>query len=104
MPRAIKIILFFLRNSLRLGKKQLKRSETIVSYGGFAISVAILTASLTLLDGYQRTLKEGLLGVNAHIYIYDTGEKLSENEIARLEGFLENQPEEIGRASCRERV
>jgi|GEM_PF-191039 lipoprotein-releasing system permease protein len=93
MPRAIKIILFFLRNSLRLGKKQLKRSETIVSYGGFAISVAILTASLTLLDGYQRTLKEGLLGVNAHIYIYDTGEKLSENEIARLEGFLENQPE-----------
>ncbi len=93
MARAIKIVLFFLRNSLKLGKKQLKRSETLVSYGGFAISVAILTASLTLLDGYHRTLKEGLLGVNAHVYIYGSSDRLGNGEVSRLADFLKTQPE-----------
>lgn len=61
---------FFLLKGFRKKRNNRIKGETIFSFGGFALSIAILSASLTLLISYQKTLKEGLLGANAHIYIY----------------------------------
>ncbi len=94
MPKTVNILLFFIRKSFHFGRKQLRKPTTIISFGGFALSIAILTASLTLLNGYQKTLKDGLLGANAHIYIYSQSQdKLSKDEINNLTEFLSIQSE-----------
>ena len=94
MRKTGQIICFFVRKSLTLSKKQLRKSSTIVSYGGYAISVAILTAALTLLNGYQRTLKENLLGVNAHVYIYSLMDnRLNPEEVIKISHFLDLREE-----------
>jgi lipoprotein-releasing system permease protein len=94
MKKKVRLLLFLVRNSLRLNKKQFRKPATLISFGGFALSVAILTAALTLLNGYQNTLKEGLLGVNAHVYLYGfESDKLSDQDIRELTVFLSTEPE-----------
>lgn len=96
MTKQSKIAFFFFKNSLRLGKKQLRKPTTIISFAGFALSVAVLTASLTLLNGYQKTLKEGLLGVNAHLFLYGMrNDRLGSADIDKISSFLESQPEVV---------
>ncbi|MBW6515386.1 MAG: FtsX-like permease family protein [Candidatus Cloacimonetes bacterium] len=94
MKKKGQILLFFVKKSFRFSSKQLRKPSTIITFGGFALSVAILTASLTLLNGYQRALKEGLLGVNAHIYLYSLiDNKLTVDEVNRITEFFHEQEE-----------
>ncbi len=66
----------------------------MISYGGFIVSISILTAALSLLQGYQNTLKEGLLGTNGHIFFYNAySRNLGDDDIRIITDYLDNQPE-----------
>ncbi|MFA7598637.1 MAG: FtsX-like permease family protein [Candidatus Cloacimonas sp.] len=85
---------FLLWRSFRLNRRGVKDGESFFSYGGFALSIAILTTSLILLSSYQKTLKEGLLGVNSHLYIFNPiDDFMTPAELAETEYFLNNKPE-----------
>ncbi len=61
---------------------------------GIIISVATLTVAIAIFQGYENVLKETILGVNAHIYIFKSGEEnLKEQDIVKLTDFLGEQPE-----------
>jgi lipoprotein-releasing system permease protein len=94
MVKIVKITLFFVKNGFRISGKQGLKPDILVSFGGFLLSVAVLTAAIILLDGYQRTLKEGLLGVNAHIFVHSfTARNLDEEDISQLNEFADQRQE-----------
>ncbi|MEA1971802.1 MAG: FtsX-like permease family protein [Candidatus Cloacimonadota bacterium] len=68
-----KVANFFLIKYLLSGKKEVLRIDNIFLIIGIVISVSVLTISLALFEGYQVKLKETILGVNAHIYIFKDG-------------------------------
>ncbi len=87
-----KITAFLFIKFFRFFTKKRLSYDTIISYGGFIVSIAVLTAALSLLFGYQETLKEGLLGANGHVYGYSsTSRYLSLQDISNIEEFLSNQ-------------
>lgn len=68
-----KLANFFLKKYLTSGKKEIFRLDNIFLILGIIISVSVLTISLAIFDGYQTKLKETILGVNSHIYIFRDG-------------------------------
>ena len=66
----LKILLHFLKKFFFSSKKEWKRFDNIFMVFGIVISVTVLTAALALFQGYQRTLKETILGFNSHLYIF----------------------------------
>lgn len=61
---------------------------------GIIISVAALTVTFSIFEGYQRVLKTTLLSTNSHIYIFSgfVG-GLQESDVTRLSEFLSHQKE-----------
>lgn len=85
---------FFFVRFVRFFSRSRLSYDTIISYGGFIVSIAVLTASLSLLFGYQKTLKEGLLGVNGHVFGYhSTRRYLTKDDVGNIENFLESREE-----------
>ncbi len=93
MSKSFRIVFRFLGKSVRASKKQLTNPETVISFGGFLLSVAILATALTLLNSYSIALKDGLLGVNAHIYVYNARDNLREDNISELTTYLNGKDE-----------
>jgi len=63
---------------------------------GIVISVATHTVALSIFTGYEKALKQTILGVNSHIYIFSNSENsLQKKEIADLKSFLLSQPETV---------
>lgn len=75
-------------------KKEWLRFDSIFMVVGIIISVATLTVSLSIFEGYEKVLKKTILGVNSHIYIFNPGEgNLTEENVQQLSAFCEDQPE-----------
>lgn len=61
---------------------------------GIVISVAALTVSFSIFEGYQKALKETILSTNSHIYIFNYGKYgLIEEDVSFLEDYLETKEE-----------
>ncbi|MEA3475230.1 MAG: FtsX-like permease family protein [Candidatus Cloacimonadota bacterium] len=62
----------------------------LISIVGITIGVISLTVSLALFSGYQKLLKEIILGVNAHIYILKYSNKtINDNEFSKIKSILD---------------
>ncbi len=88
-------LLFIISKYLTLkGKKGLFAVDSIISIVGITIGVIALTVSLSLFSGYQRVIKDIILGVNSHIYIFKPSNLLiSQQEYHQIEKYLLSQPE-----------
>ena len=42
---------------------------TLISVGGVAVGVMVLIVVLSVMSGFETTLKEKLLGINAHLWV-----------------------------------
>lgn len=83
------LTLFLTKNSLRLSKTHKLRFDFILMILGIIVSVTVVSAAITLFEGYQQTLKKILLDSNAHILIFPNVEHVfspdkAENAITRL--------------------
>ena len=62
-----KLSTFFLTRYLKAPKRNLLRFSFVFMILGIILSVGILSAGLNLFEGYERTLKDVLLGTFPHI-------------------------------------
>jgi lipoprotein-releasing system permease protein len=85
---------FFLRKFFTSPRKEWVKADSLFMLIGIVISVATLTVAIAIFQGYETTLKEVILGVNAHIYIFRSGENdLKTEDRDELVQFLRDQPE-----------
>ncbi len=88
------LTLFLAKSSLRLSKTRKLRFDYIVMILGIIVSVTVVSAAVTLFEGYQHTLKEILLESNAHILIFpDYEQALSVDKANYAISKLMSQPE-----------
>ena len=64
-----KLSAFFLSRYLKAPKRNILRFSFIFMILGIILSVGILTAGLNLFEGYERTLRDVLLGAFPHITV-----------------------------------
>ncbi|MBT4333441.1 MAG: ABC transporter permease, partial [Candidatus Cloacimonetes bacterium] len=85
-----KIVLFFLKKYITSPKKEWLRFDSVFMVIGIIISVATLTVALSIFEGYETVLKETILGVNSHIYIFKSGEgNLLKHDVEEIENKLQ---------------
>ncbi len=89
-----KLVIFFLNKFLRSPRKEWLRVDSIFMVLGIIISVATLTISLTLFDGYTSAMRKIYFGVNSHIYFFNGKDAPINAKLQdKLEQFLSDQPE-----------
>ncbi len=89
-----KLVLYFLKKYIFSPKKEWLRFDSIFMVMGIIISVATLTVALSIFEGYETVLKKTILGVNSHIYFFNSDNKnLNKDHLILLSTFLEEQPE-----------
>ena len=85
-----KIVLFFLKKYSSSPKREWLRFDSIFMVIGIIISVATLTVALSIFEGYETVLKNTILGVNSHIYIFKSGEgNLTKQDVEQIENELQ---------------
>ncbi|MCD6181255.1 MAG: ABC transporter permease [Candidatus Cloacimonetes bacterium] len=90
----IKIVGFFLKKYIYSRRREWLRYDSMFLILGIVISVAAVTVALALFEGYEATLKQTILDVNSHIYVFQPGhENLSEESVQELSDFLLSQPQ-----------
>ncbi len=84
---------FFLARYLKSPKRNLLRFSFVFMTLGIIISVGILSAGLNLFEGYERSLKDVLLGSFPHLSLQrSSGDYLSEEEALRMVNQLRQNP------------
>lgn len=75
-------------------KHLLKRHDIIFLLIGLIVSVATLTTTLMLFEGYEKALKDAILNFNAHVYFFHPGSNdlLPEN-VKEIDKYLSSKPE-----------
>ncbi len=92
----VKVYGFFLEKYIKSPRKEWLRFDSLFMIMGIVLSVAVLTAAISLFEGYEKAMKESILGVNSHVYIFRPGEKnLTREDREELASFLDKQPEVI---------
>jgi lipoprotein-releasing system permease protein len=88
------VLQFFLKKYMLSKKRELLRFDSLFMIIGIIVSVAVLTVSMAIFDGYTSALKKTILGVNSHIYIFKNGDNnLTGNDLTEIEQFLQDQDE-----------
>lgn len=82
---------FFVKKFFCLkGKRDYFSFNSIISIVGITFGVIALTVSLAIFSGYQKLLKEIILGVNAHIYILKySNQTIDEDEFTSIKSILD---------------
>jgi lipoprotein-releasing system permease protein len=84
----------FLKKFISSPRQEWLRVESVFMVAGIIISVAVLTISLALFDGYIKAMKQIYFGVNSHLYFFNReDEELSLQLQENLADFLSKQPE-----------
>lgn len=77
-------------------RQEWRRSASMFMIIGIVISVAALTISFSVFEGYQKALKTALLSTNSHVYIFNYGKSgLNNEDLNLLDNFLSGQKEII---------
>lgn len=91
-----KFISFFLKKYISSPKKEWLRLDSIFMVAGIIISVAVLTITLSLFDGYIKAMKHIYFGVNSHVYFFNRNDSDLDKELQdKLTSFLKEQPEVV---------
>ncbi|HCX73743.1 MAG TPA: hypothetical protein DHM37_08500 [Candidatus Cloacimonas sp.] len=89
-----KIVSFFLKKFIVSPRKEWLQANSLFMVVGIIISVATLTIALAIFQGYETVLKETILNVNSHIYIFNNkSDYLNSEDIEHLQTFLQKQPQ-----------
>ncbi len=84
-----KFIGYFFQKFIHSPKKEWIRFDNIFMVLGIIISVATLTVALALFEGYENSLKEVILSVNSHIYIFsEKNDYLNKIDQQKVTNFL----------------
>ena len=90
----MQVLLFYLQNYFFSRRLQWLKFDAIFMYLGIIISVLALVTTFIVFEGYERTLKETILGLNSHIYFFRPGiNNLSTDDLERISTFLAIQEE-----------
>ena len=85
---------FFLSSYLKSPKRNLLRFSFVFMTLGILLSVAILSAGLNLFEGYERSLREVLLGSFPHLTIQNANyEPISHTEVNNMVAKLKQLPQ-----------
>jgi lipoprotein-releasing system permease protein len=88
------MILFYLKKYIFSSQKEWLRFDSVFMMGGIILSVAILTITVSVFEGYETSLKEAILGTNSHIYVFRNGiNDLKPQDISRLNDFFSTKKE-----------
>lgn len=90
-------VALFLARRLTLGSEGRKSSPAIrVAVTAVALSVAVMTASISIVLGFKREIRDKVVGFNSHITLYaDTFEPTESNLVTltpTLSAFLDSKP------------
>lgn len=89
-----KIVKFFIKKYISSERREWLRFDSVFMVIGIVISVATLTIALAIFEGYEIVLKETILGVNSHVYVFLASEgNLRSENLAELENFFSRQEE-----------
>lgn len=89
-----KIVLFFLKKYISSPKREWLRFDSIFMVIGIIISVATLTVALSIFEGYETVLKKTILGVNSHIYFFNSGNSnLAIKDVEHIKDTLREKEE-----------
>jgi len=89
-----KIVGFFIKKFVVSPRKEWLQANSLIMVLGIIISVATLTIALAIFQGYETVLKETILDVNSHIYVFNNhSDYLPPKEADELQDFLQKQPE-----------
>lgn len=81
---------------LRSPRKEWLRVDSIFMVLGIIISVATLTISLAIFDGYTNAMKQIYFGVNSHLYIFNQQDAPLDTRLQNnLSQFLDKQKEVV---------
>jgi len=90
----LKIVKFFLKKYIFSPQREWLRFDSLYMIFGIIISVATLTVAISLFEGYEKVLKDTILGANSHIYIFrSTNENISPANLVELKTELESYDE-----------
>ena len=89
-----KFVTFFVEREFRVGRKANRKMQTLYMLSGIVISVAALMIALALFSGYEKSLKDVILGVNSHCYIFRFGNRdITEADRIAIVEYLSGKPE-----------
>jgi len=95
-----KIVMFFLKKYISSPKREWLRFDSVFMVLGIIISVITLTVALSIFEGYETVLKKTILGVNSHIYFFNSDDgDLTETDVDNIISSL-NQKEEVKNLSA----
>ncbi|MCL2063577.1 MAG: ABC transporter permease [Candidatus Cloacimonetes bacterium] len=90
----MQILIIYIKKFFLSKRLEWLKFDSIFMYLGIIISVAALVTTFIIFEGYETTIKNVILGVNSHVYIFRPGiTDLSERDYNRLSEFLLEQPE-----------
>lgn len=90
----MKIRLFIIKNLINGFKRIRKRQDILFLIIGLVISVATLTTTIMLFEGYENALKKTILNFNGHIFFFKPGAyDLSRQEVNFINDFLDRKKE-----------
>ncbi|MCK9329432.1 MAG: FtsX-like permease family protein [Candidatus Cloacimonetes bacterium] len=90
----MQLILLYLKKFFISKRREWLRFDAIFMYLGIIISVAALTTTFIIFEGYETTLKKTILGFNSHIYFFKPGAyDLDQNDYSLISKFLSSKEE-----------
>jgi lipoprotein-releasing system permease protein len=95
----MKVVGFFLKKYIHSPRREWLRYDSMFLILGIVISVAAVTVALAIFEGYERTLRQTILDVNSHLYVFQPGhDNLSQQSVQELTTFLQQQPQVLDAA------
>ena len=89
-----KVIIFFFKKYIFSSRREWLRYDSIFMVIGIIISVATLTVAHSIFEGYETVLKNTILSVNSHVYVFLSQEgNLKKDNLSELSEHLSSQPE-----------
>lgn len=90
------IILIYFKKFFLSKRNEWLKFDSVFMYLGIIISVAALATTFIIFEGYEKTLKKTILGVNSHIYFFKPGvDDLNMSDILKIKNFLKDKDEII---------
>ena len=96
---------YFIARRLRLNSDNTQRLSTsvIIAISGIALSVMVMLLSIAIVSGFKKQIKDKVAGFESQVSIL-ASHAYSDSVSEPATDFLTLDAEQIGRASCRERV